>query len=88
MSFVMEPIGVIRTPFAEGDEIPIQPAFSQAAGQVEVYPEYAEGLQDIEGFTHIILIKPYVPEFDLKTDARAGWYDGRPEDGQTAQAVR
>ncbi len=56
MSFVMEPIGVIRTPFAEGDEIPIQPVFSQAIGQVEVYPAYADGLQDIEGFSHIILL--------------------------------
>jgi len=155
MPFVMQPIGVIRTPFSEGDEIPIQPAFSRAAGQVEVYPEYAEGLQDIEGFSHIILlyalhrssgyalrvkpfldhqlrgvfatrhprrpnpiglsvvrllarrgatldvegidvldgtplldIKPYVPDFDLKAEARAGWYDDRPDNGRVTQAVR
>jgi tRNA-Thr(GGU) m(6)t(6)A37 methyltransferase TsaA len=148
MPFVMQPIGGIRTPFHEGDEIPIQPTSSQAIGQVEVYPEYATGLQDIEGFSHIILlyalhrssgyslqvkpfldhqlrgvfatrhprrpnpiglsvvrllerrgvilrvqgidvldgtplldIKPYVPDFDLKPDARAGWYDNRPGDG-------
>jgi tRNA-Thr(GGU) m(6)t(6)A37 methyltransferase TsaA len=52
----MRPIGVVHTPFAEGDEIPIQPAFSQAAGQVELDAAYAEGLQDLEGFSHIILI--------------------------------
>ena len=36
--YVMVPIGVIHTPFAEGEEIPIQPTFSEAIGQVEVYP--------------------------------------------------
>jgi tRNA (adenine37-N6)-methyltransferase len=56
MSVVLEPVGVIHTPFSEGDEIPIQPVFSKAAGRVEVYPEYAEGLQDIDGFSHIILL--------------------------------
>ena len=143
--FVMRPIGVIRTPFIELKGMPIQPAFSRAVGQVEVFPEYAEGLQDVEAFSYVILvyalhrsdgftlrvkpflddishgifatrhpcrpnpiglstvhllsrrdnvleiegidvldgtplldIKPYVPDFDLKTDARAGWYDIRP----------
>ena len=54
--FVLKPIGIIRTPFTEGDAIPIQPAFSQAVGQVEVFPEYAPGLDDIDGFSHIILL--------------------------------
>jgi tRNA-Thr(GGU) m(6)t(6)A37 methyltransferase TsaA len=147
MEFVMVPIGMIRTPFIEKSGMPIQPVFSQATGQVEVFPEYVEGLQDLEGFSHIILIyaldrssgyalrvkpflddvarglfatrhpcrpnpiglsvvrlvarrddvlevdgidvldgtplldiKPYVPDFDVKTDARAGWYDSRPAD--------
>lgn len=143
--FVMVPIGVIRTPFTELKGMPIQPAFSQATGRVEVFPEYEEGLQDVEAFSYVILIyalhrsegfvlkvkpflddaargvfatrhprrpnpigmstvrllsrqdnvlevegidvadgtplldiKPYVPDFDLKTGARAGWYDSRP----------
>ena len=144
--FVMRPIGVIRTPFTETQGMPIQPTFSQAAGRVEVFTEYAEGLQDLETFSHVILIyalhrsngyalrvkpflddvahglfatrypgrpnpiglsivrllsrrenllevegidvldgtplldiKPYVPDFDSRTDACAGWYDNRPE---------
>lgn len=143
--FVMRPIGVIHTPFTEPKGMPIQPTFSQAIGRVEVLPEYAEGLQDLEAFSHIILIyalhhsngyalrvkpflddvthglfatrhpcrpnpiglstvrllarhaavlevegidvldgtplldiKPYVPDFDVKADARAGWYGSRP----------
>ena len=52
----MRPIGVIHSPFTEKKQTPIQPSRSQAVGRVEVYPEYAEGLQDVEGFSHIILI--------------------------------
>jgi tRNA-Thr(GGU) m(6)t(6)A37 methyltransferase TsaA len=138
----MRPIGVIHSPFTDPDRTPIQPTHSQAIGQVEVYPEFAEGLQDIEGFSHLILlyvfhrssgyalrvkpflddvlrglfatryprrpnpiglsvvrllarrdnaleiegvdvldgtpvldIKPYVPDFDVRTQTRTGWYE-------------
>ncbi len=54
--FVMRPIGVISSPFAEKAATPVQAARSQARGQVEVYPEFEEGLQDIEGFSHITLL--------------------------------
>ena len=49
-------IGYIRSPFKDQDHTPIQPVFSEASGTVEVLPEYAPGLIDIEGFSHIILI--------------------------------
>jgi tRNA-Thr(GGU) m(6)t(6)A37 methyltransferase TsaA len=142
--FVMRPIGVIHSPFTDNAQTPIQPTRSQAIGQVEVYTEYAEGLQDVEGLSHVILlyvfhrssgyalhvkpflddrqrglfatrhpcrpnpiglsivrlvsihdhileiegvdmldgtplldIKPYVPEFDVRTDVRTGWYAAR-----------
>ena len=124
--------------------MPIQASRSQAKGVVEVYPEFVEGLQDIEGLSHLFLlyvfheslgyslivkpflddqlhglfatrypyrpnpiglsvvrliarkgntlevegmdmldgtplldIKPYVPDFDIRTDTRNGWYDSR-----------
>jgi tRNA-Thr(GGU) m(6)t(6)A37 methyltransferase TsaA len=142
--FIMHPIGVIHSPFTEKDKTPIQAARSQAIGLVELYPEFVEGLKDIEEISHIYLfyvfhqssgyilqtrpflddrehgifatrypyrpnpigisivkllsrkentltvegvdtldgtplldIKPYVPDFDLRTDARAGWYETR-----------
>jgi tRNA (Thr-GGU) A37 N-methylase len=56
MEFTMRPIGVIYSPFTDKGQTPIQPSRSQAVGQVEVYPEFAEGLQDVEGFSHIILL--------------------------------
>lgn len=144
MEFVMKPVGVIHTPFTDEKATPIQSARSQTAGVVEVYPEFAAGLDGVEGFTYLILlyvwhasygyqlrvrpflddqehglfatrypqrpnpiglsvvrllrregtrlefegadmldgtplldIKPYVPDFDVRTDARTGWYETR-----------
>jgi tRNA-Thr(GGU) m(6)t(6)A37 methyltransferase TsaA len=52
----MHPIGVIHSPFIDKKQTPIQPTRSQAVGRVEVFPEFAAGLQDLEGFSHIILL--------------------------------
>jgi tRNA-Thr(GGU) m(6)t(6)A37 methyltransferase TsaA len=52
-----KPIGVIHSPFREPRGTPIQPTGARGiAGTVEVLPEYADGLQDLGGFSHIILI--------------------------------
>jgi len=52
-----KPIGVIHSPFKEPKGTPIQPAGAKGTnGTVEIFPEYAEGLKDIEGFSHIILL--------------------------------
>ena len=52
-----KPIGVIHSPFKEPKGTPIQPAGAKGTkGIVEIFPEYAEGLKDIEGFSHIILL--------------------------------
>lgn len=144
MEFSLCSIGIIHSPFTEKSNTPIQSTLSQAIGLVEVEPEYAEGLLDIEGFSHLILlyifhqsssvllrvkpflddqehglfatrypcrpnplglsivrllsrqenkltiggvdvldgtplldIKPYVPDFDLQTGVKAGWYEHR-----------
>jgi tRNA-Thr(GGU) m(6)t(6)A37 methyltransferase TsaA len=55
--FRFRAIGVIHSPFQEPTQTPIQPVFaSDVRGQVEVFPEYAEGLKDLEGFSHLHLI--------------------------------
>jgi len=52
-----KPIGVIHSPFKEPKGTPIQPAGAKGVeGTVKVFLEYAEGLKDVEGFSHIILI--------------------------------
>lgn len=51
------PIGVIRSPFTEPGEGPVQPRYAKgAAGTVEVFAEFADGLLDLEGFSHIVLL--------------------------------
>ncbi len=50
-------IGIIRSPFKEPKGVPIQPSASEGiVGTVETFPEYTDGLKDLEGFSHIILI--------------------------------
>jgi tRNA (adenine37-N6)-methyltransferase len=145
MEITMKTIGVIHTPLLEKSDAPIQSSRSDIAGTVEVFPQYLEGLDGIEGFSHIILlygfhqseqeislkvqpflddqlhgifttrypnrpnplglsvvrllnrkenrleflgadmldgtplldIKPYVPEFDIFTVTKTGWYANR-----------
>jgi len=53
----IKPIGVIHSPFATKEACPIQPVYANgAAGRVEVFEEFADGLQDIEAFSHIYLL--------------------------------
>jgi tRNA-Thr(GGU) m(6)t(6)A37 methyltransferase TsaA len=52
----LHPIGVIHSPFTDKSQTPIQATRSQAIGRVEVYPEFIEGLDGLEGFSHIFLI--------------------------------
>jgi len=57
MKITYRPIGIIRSPFKETKETPIQPnAAKDIEGIVEIFPEYQRGLKDINGFSHIILI--------------------------------
>ncbi len=52
-----QPIGVIHSEHHAAEETPIQPAYARGCkGWVEVFPEFAKGLQDLEGFSHVYLI--------------------------------
>jgi len=64
-----EPIGSIHSPYSDLADMPIQPAGAVGVrGQVEVLPEYVDGLQDLDGFSHIILLYEFHRSsgFDLK----------------------
>jgi len=53
----LKPIGVIRSPFFDLRDMPIQPAGARGKrGAVEVFEAYQDGLAGLEGFSHIILI--------------------------------
>ena len=56
MIFEIKQIGVIRTPFNTRDKIPIQASKSDIAAEIEVFPEYSDGLDSLNGFSHVILL--------------------------------
>jgi len=54
---VMTPIGVVRSPFAETQQIPKGPgAQHMAEGTLELWSDLESGLTDIEGFSHLYVI--------------------------------
>ncbi len=53
---VIKPIGIIHTPYKTTKEIPCQGYRSKEIGEIEVFGEYEEGLTDIEGFSHLIIL--------------------------------
>jgi len=56
-SIRLKPIGVIHSPFTDPKSMPIQPVSdNSAAGSVELFPEFAAGLRDVEGFSHVYLL--------------------------------
>jgi len=51
------PIGTIRTPFKTLEGMPIQPTGAEGIrGIIKIHKKYVDGLKDLEGFSHIILI--------------------------------
>lgn len=150
--FTFRPIGILRTPYSSKSGVPIQGIFDRKSrGRAEIFGEYEPGLQDIEGFSHLILlyvfhqsrgydlicrpymedklhgvfsirapkrpnpigfsvvrldkregsilflaevdmldgtplldIKPFVPKFDHRGDARVGWMEGTFRDMKRA----
>ncbi|MCC7566080.1 MAG: tRNA (N6-threonylcarbamoyladenosine(37)-N6)-methyltransferase TrmO [Methanomicrobiaceae archaeon] len=56
MRIEYRPIGIIHSEFTEQENTPVQGVFNTSVGHVEIFPEYAEGLCDIESFSHVILL--------------------------------
>jgi len=53
-SIAYRPIGIIRSEHTRPDKTPIQPVYAERCeGRAEVLPEFAAGLRDLEGFSHI-----------------------------------
>ncbi|MBN1512088.1 MAG: SAM-dependent methyltransferase [Phycisphaerae bacterium] len=56
-SIVFRPIGILRSEHREAAKTPIQPAYAKdCLGRAEIFPEFTEGLRDVEGFSHLYLI--------------------------------
>jgi tRNA-Thr(GGU) m(6)t(6)A37 methyltransferase TsaA len=63
--FTSRPIGFVSSPYKETKEIPKGlGAQHQAEGVLNILPEYAQGLLDVEGFSHLFVLW----EFDRAGD--------------------
>ena len=52
----LDPIGIIHSPFRNRSQAPFQGILSDEECELEIYEEFADGLKDIEGFSHIIIV--------------------------------
>lgn len=68
----IKPIGMIHTPYETTRDMPIQGFLNQkkVTGYAEIFPEYTAGLQDLEGFSHVILIYHFHQSAQEKLFAR------------------
>jgi tRNA-Thr(GGU) m(6)t(6)A37 methyltransferase TsaA len=56
-SVTYRPIGVIRSPHTDPAKCPIQPRYARGIeGRIEIDSAFAEGLDDLDGFSHIVLL--------------------------------
>lgn len=57
IAFTMKPIGFVRSAFTDPSQIPKGlGAAHTAEGMLEIAAEFAEGLRDIEGFSHLYVV--------------------------------
>lgn len=57
VTFPMQPIGFVRSPYRDSGEIPKGlGAQHEAEGILEIRAEFETGLEDIEGFSHLYVI--------------------------------
>jgi len=51
------PIGIIHSPYKDSVGIPRQAAgVRDVTGEIELYPDYEPGLEDLEEFSHIVVV--------------------------------
>jgi tRNA (adenine37-N6)-methyltransferase len=62
-----KPIGTIHSPFKEISGMPIQqPGAQDVTATIDIESAYAEGLKDLDGFSHVILLYHFHQVKDFK----------------------
>lgn len=61
MKIKLKPIGIIHSPYKQPADIPKPKGYDphrydKVQGEIEVFPDYQEGLKDIDGFSHLIVL--------------------------------
>jgi tRNA-Thr(GGU) m(6)t(6)A37 methyltransferase TsaA len=55
--FTSQPIGFVSSPYKDASQVPKGlGAKHEAAGVLKILPDFEQGLTDIEGFSHLIII--------------------------------
>lgn len=66
-NIVYSQIGIINSPHEIPEQTPAQPVYAKGIkGTVEVFSEYSEGLNDLDGFSHIYLIYHFHKSTEVK----------------------
>lgn len=57
----IRPIGIIHSPFKKKEDIESKKyadsrGFDSVQGELEIFKEYEEGLKDVEGFSHLVVL--------------------------------
>lgn len=76
--FTPRPIGYVRSPYTDSKAIPKGLGVKhEAEGVLEILPEFAAGLKDVEGFSHLFVLWNFdrSSDFELVGNSPA---DGRP----------
>jgi tRNA-Thr(GGU) m(6)t(6)A37 methyltransferase TsaA len=81
MEIRFRPIGVVHSPFKAREDIPryrcFEPqGYNDVQGELEIFKEFEGGLQDIDGFTHIILLFAF-HKSEIRALTAHPPYDGR-----------
>lgn len=64
---IFNPIGITHSPFKDREGMPIQPIGAKGIkGKIEIFPEFQDGLKDLDGFSHIILLYNFHLSIDYK----------------------
>jgi tRNA (adenine37-N6)-methyltransferase len=78
MDIIMNPIGIIHSPFKSKEETPMHGILQpEARGTVEVFSEFADGLKDIETFSHLYLLYRFDRAGEIKL-VRPTFLDDHP----------
>jgi len=74
-SLELKPIGIIHSPYKNTGVAPYQGYKSEEISQIEVFREFEEGLKDIDGFSHIIVIYWFHKSQGYHLLAKTPWDD-------------
>jgi len=54
---IIQPIGIVHSPYKLPKDVPIQSKFNTTVqATIEIYPQYAQGLKDLDEFSHAIVL--------------------------------